>query len=119
MKKLVTLLVLTIGVFTNAQTDALSVSIEEQELNNVTMEVTVDSAEDLKETFKVKDMKELLEMCEGKSAKFKLTCRGERMSNGVHSSMSYAVEKGDLSEEDFLKMVKKIRKAAIKYYNNI
>lgn len=118
MKKLVTVCALALSVFAYPQNDHLGITVEEPQLNKVSIAVTVESAEDLKSTFKLEDLEDLLEMSNDKSAKFTLICRGELMSNGKPSSMSYSVERGDMSERDFLKMVKKIRKSAIKYYQN-
>ncbi len=118
MKKLFTILSLSLGALTFAQENDIHVSYSENNFQDVTMEITIDSAEELESTFQVEDVKELLELTGGKSATFKLTCRGELMSNGKPSTMSYEIEKGDMSEKEFIKMVKKIRKAAIKYYDN-
>jgi len=119
MKTLATILGLSLGSLIYAQETNFHKALDQHQINEeVTMEVTVDSAEDLEETFKVQDIIDLMEMAEGSSAKFKLTCRGELMSNGKYSTMSYAIEKGDMSDKEFIKMVKTLRKAAIAYYNN-
>lgn len=117
MKKLFTILGLSLGVLTFAQENEIHVTYSEDSFQDVTMEITIDSAEELESTFQIEDIKELLEMSGGTSATFKLTCRGELMSNGKPSTMSYEIEKGDMSEKDFIKMVKEIRKAALNYYN--
>jgi hypothetical protein len=117
MKTLVTILGLSLGSMLFAQKTSMTNAVNHKQINQeVTMEVTVDSAEDLEQTFKVQDIIDLMEMAEGSSARFKLTCRGERMSNGEFATMSYAIEKGDISDKEFVKMVKQLRKAAIAYY---
>ncbi|WP_115462265.1 hypothetical protein [Winogradskyella aurantiaca] len=117
MKKLFTILGLSLGVLTFAQENDLHVSYSENNFEDVKMEITIDSAEELEATFQVDDIKELLDLTWGQSATFKITCRGELMSNGKPSTMSYEIEKGDMSDKEFIKMVKKIRKAALHYYN--
>ncbi len=92
---------------------------EEIKLKNVAIEVTVDSEEEIKSTFTTKGLKELLDETEdGEEISFKIICNGEKMSNGLKSHMSYTVKGNTDNKEDFLKRIKKIRKAAIKYYKN-
>ena len=118
MKKLFTILGLSVGLLSFAQLNSLKVSYADNEFEDVVMDVVVDSAEDLNDTFRVDDLKDLLELTGGQSATFTLTCRGEMMSDGERAELKYKVEKGEMSEREFLKMVKKIRKAAIAYYQN-
>lgn len=80
---------------------------------------TVDSLEELESTFTVNDIKEMFDLTDKNQAvSFKLVCNGDLMSNGKKSNMSYKVEGTANEEEIFLKRVEKIRKAAIKYYQN-
>ena len=109
-------LILVTGAF--AQDNNVDFENELGQVKEVSLEVIVDSAEEIRQTFKIEDLQELMELTAGKSAKLKITCRGEQMSNGKYASMSYEVEQGELSEKKFLKLAKKIRKSAIKYYNN-
>ena len=109
-------LILVTGAF--AQDKNVDLKHEVGQVKEVSIEVIVDSAEEIRETFKIEDLEELMELTGGKSAKLKITCRGDKMSNGQYASMSYEVEKGELSEKKFLKLVKKIRKSAIEYYYN-
>jgi len=115
MKKLFTIFGLIAGVVAFAQENNVKISLDETQFNEVSMELTIESAEDLEETFKMEDLVELMDMSNGKSAKFKLTCRGERMTNGEFSTMSYAIEQGNMTEKEFIRVVKKLRKSAIQY----
>jgi hypothetical protein len=92
---------------------------EEIKLKNVSIEVTVDSAEEIKSTFTTKGIKELLDDTdEGEDISFKIICNGVKMSNGSKSHASYEVKGNTDNKKQFLKSIKKIRKAAIKYYHN-
>ncbi|WP_411766644.1 hypothetical protein [Winogradskyella sp. A3E31] len=94
-------------------------SIEKIEFTNVAIEITVDSAKDIEETFTVTDIKEMLDDTNpGEDISFKIICNGEKMSNGKKSHMSYAIEGNTDNKEEFLKSINKIRQSAINYYNN-
>ena len=118
MKKLFTILGLSLGVLGFAQESNFNLDNAETTVSNIAMEVTVDSVEDLESTFKMKDLKEMLEFTGSKDMTFKLTCRGELMSNGKFSTMSYEVEKGEMSDKQFIRLVKELRKSAIEYFKN-
>ena len=118
MKKLFTILSLSLGIIGFAQETNYNLNDAETSVSNIAMEVTVDSVEDLESTFKMKDLKEMLEFTGSKDMTFKLTCRGELMSNGEYSTMSYEVEKGDMSDKQFIRLVKELQKSAIEYFNN-
>jgi hypothetical protein len=92
---------------------------EVTKVENMSIAITVDSAEDLESTFKVEDIKEILEdLGEDETISFKVTCNGKKMSNGVKSHISYKIDGNSDDTEGFLKSVEKIRTAAINYYNN-
>lgn len=121
MKNLFTVLALCASVVIFAQTQNLKgeVKITEVKLENLKIEVEVDSAEEIKSTFTVDDFKEILENTgENEKLTFKIKCNGEEMSNGVKSSMSYEIKGNSNEKEAFLKNVTKLRKAALKYYNS-
>ena len=118
MKNVVTILGLIVATGAFAQDRNLDVKFQEGQFKEVSMEIIINSAEDLKDTFKIEDLEELMELTNGKSAKLKITCRGEQTSNGKYSTKSYQIEQGEMNEKEFLKLVKKIRKSAIKYFNN-
>ena len=105
------------SIVKNINGDATSIN-EEIKLKNVSIEVTVDSAEEIKSTFTAKGMEELLEKTgEGEEIYFKITCNGKNREDGVKSHVSYEVKGNTDDKKQFMKMIKKIRKAAIKYYH--
>ena len=120
MKNLITclaLVVTTLG-FSQSKT-ALGEVKETTKVENMSITVTVDSLEEIESTFKVADIKEILDMSEAnETISFKIVCNGETMSNGAKAYMSYTVEGNTDEPESFLKSVRKIRNSAIKYYKN-
>lgn len=95
------------------------VTMEDIELKDLKISVTVDSADEIKEVFKVGDIKDLLEeVSNNEDVTFELICNGEVMSNGKMSSLTYKIDGNTSNIKDFLKRVKNIRKGAINYYNN-
>ena len=90
---------------------------KEIKIEKLHIEVTVDSAEELDATFKLDEIKQILDEIEdGEEISFKIICNGEVLSNGVKSNMTYKVNGNSENSESFLKSVEKIKKAAIKYY---
>lgn len=126
-KNLIICLALLISTFGFSQSHSIKKDInanatyvnEEIKLKNVNIEVTVDSAEEIKSTFSTKGIKELLdETDEGEDISFKIICNRVKMSNGSKSHVSYEVKGNTDNKKEFLKRIKKIRKSAIKYYKN-
>jgi signal recognition particle receptor subunit beta len=121
MKNVITSLALLIFVTGFSQT-----TIKEEaeitktvKVENMAVVITVDSAEELESSFTLNDIEELLDLSEdNETVSFKIVCRGNYMSNGIKSSMSYKVEGNSNNSDDFLKSVEKIRTSAIKYYNS-
>jgi hypothetical protein len=108
-------------MFNYAQTDKLNtvISLENVKLKDFSVSVTVDSAEDIESTFKVTDLKEILnEVSDNESVKFEIICNGDLMSNGEKSTLSYKVNGNTKDIDAFLESVNKIRNAAINYYKN-
>ena len=121
MKNVFTILALLITIVSFSQTKNLEgdVVIEDVKFQDLKVSVEVDSAEDIESTFKVEDIKELLnDADENQKLQFEIICKGEKMSNGVESSLSYKIEGNTNELKSFYKNVKKIRKAAINYYKN-
>ncbi|WP_282043686.1 hypothetical protein [Winogradskyella flava] len=123
MKNFITGLSLLMIALTFGQTKSLSGTLEtfekETKIENLKIEITVDSAEEIKSTFSTEDIKRILdEISEDESIIFKMTCNNKNASSGYKSSASYTV-KGNTDDKDFfIKSIKKVRKAAIKYYKN-
>ena len=121
MKNLLTSLALMVTLLGFSQSTSINgkVTKTQPELEDVTVSVTVDSAEEIQSTFKVEDIKELLDITgENETLTFKIVCNGRTMSNGKKSHMSYTVEGNSNDPEAFLKRIEKIRTSAINYYNN-
>lgn len=121
MKNLVTSLILLISVVGFSQSQKVNgvVVKETTKVENIAVTVTVDSAEEIESTFKMDDIKEIIEASqEDETLSFKIICNGKPMSNGVKSHMSYKIEGNSNESEEFLKGIEKLRASAIKYYNN-
>ena len=113
------LLLCSITGFSQSLTTNGVVVKEVTKVENMSIAITVDSAEDLESTFKVENIKEILEdLGEDETISFKVTCNGKKMSNGVKSHISYKIDGNSDDTEGFLKSVEKIRTAALNYYNN-
>jgi len=81
--------------------------------------VTVDSAEEIESTFKVNDFEEVLsEVDDNEDVTFEIVCNGDTTASGKKTTLSYRVAGNTNDVHGFLKSVKKVRKAAIKYYKN-
>ena len=121
MKNLVKVLVLTFGMLfsVNAQNLKDNTRFKDVKIENVSIRVEVDSAEELESTFTVKDFEELLDQTEaGEELSFKIKCNGKKMSNGVKSSMSFSIKGNTDNKKDFLKNLAKLRNAAMNYYKS-
>ena len=121
MKNLFTVLALCVSVVIFAQTQNLKgeVKITEVKVEYIKIEVEVDSAEEIESSFAIKDFESFLdEADEGEELSFKIKCNGEKMSNGVKSSMSYEIKGNTGDKKAFLDSIKKLREAAIKYYKS-
>ena len=121
MKTVFTFLGLLIATvtFSFAQQVKGQITMEDIELKDLKISVSVDSADDIKEVFNVRDIKELLkEVSDNEDVSFELICNGDLMSNGEKSSLTYKIDGNTSNIKEFLKRVKNIRKGAINYYNN-
>ncbi|WP_298900269.1 hypothetical protein [uncultured Psychroserpens sp.] len=120
MKNLLTILVLLVTAFSFSQSNGINgkVTSNDIKVTDLSISVTVDSAEEVKSTFKIEDVKELLaEVGSDENITFEITCNGKAMSNGKKSKFSYKVNGSNKDIDGFLTNVKKMRKAAIEYYN--
>ena len=121
MKNLITclaLLITAVGFSQSKNTNGIVVK-ETTKIENVSVTVTVDSAEDIESTFNIDDIDEIIDKAgDDETLSFKIICNGDRMSNGKKSHVSYKVDGNTSDKEGFKKSVEVIREAAIKYYNN-
>jgi len=121
MKTVFTFLGLLIATVTCGQAQNLeaNVTTENTKITNLSVSVTVDSAEEVESTFKMKDIKKILnEVEEDEDISFEITCNGDNISGGVTRKVSYRVTGNSNDKKSFLERIRKIRKAAITYYNN-
>ena len=121
MKTVCTFLGLLIATVVCGQAQNLeaNVTTENTKITNVSVSVTVDSAEQVESTFKMKEIREILNEVEGdEEVTFEITCNGDKISEDVSRKVSYRVTGNSNDKKRFLKGIRKIRKAAITYYNN-
>ena len=121
MKTVVTILGLLIATVNVSQAQNLEgkVTTEDVKITNFGVSVTVDSAEDIESTFSIKDIKTVLKEIEGEEElSFEMTCNGEKISDNIKRKVSYRVTGNSNDKAEFLKRVKKVRKAAIQFYTN-
>ncbi len=120
-KHLITSLALLISLagFSQSLSGKGSINQNVTRVENLAVTVTVGSAEELKSVFKVEDIKDLLEeSSKDESISFKMICNKKDQSTGVESQVSYKVEGNSDESAQFLKTVKKIKTAALKYYED-
>lgn len=116
--KTLLLLITFIGI-SNAQSITGEVNENQLLIEGFNLTVTVDSLSDLESTFKIEDLKLLIEDTKtNQTISFKIICNGKPMSNGEASYMSYEVSGNSAKSEDFLKKAEKIFLAAKKYYKD-
>ena len=121
MKTVFTILGLLIATVSFGQTKNLEAQVitQDTKITDLSVSVTVDSAEEVESTFNMKDIKKILsEIEDNGEISFEIICNGDEMSNGTKSTLSYRVNGNANDMKGFLKSIKKIRKAAIKYYDN-
>lgn len=115
--KFIMLLVIASGY---SQTDnGGQLNLEQKSLHNVKISVSVNSAEDVKSTFEYKDIEELIDLVEpNESLNFEIICKGKTEEVGDSTSLTYTVKGNSNHKNDFIMRIKKVKEAAIKYYNN-
>lgn len=121
-KNVITALVLVFSLLSFGQTKnlkgAINVDDIEVVVQNISIDVTVDSIEELESTFNKKDIETIFNETESiDEIVFKLTCNGKNTSSGVNSSVSYQVKGSSFEKDAFFKHIEKIKNAAIKYFN--
>ena len=97
------LLLCTVTGYSQSVTSSDTITKEVTKMEGMSIAVTVDSAEDLKSSFKAEDIIEILgDLSEDQTISFKLICNGEKMSNGVKSHLSYKIDGNSNDTDDFL-----------------
>lgn len=120
MRSLITSLVLFVTVlgFSQSKITKGLVMSETAKIENVSVEVTVDSAKDIESTLRIEDIREILEVSsDNEKLCFRINCNNVENVNGLKSNVSYRIEGSSNDLEAFIAGVDKIRSSAIKYYN--
>ena len=120
MKNLITSLALFITILGYSQSKANNemVEIKTTKIEHITIEVSVDSEEEIESTFKMNDIKEILESSvDNEIVSFEITCNSKEKRK-LKSHVSYKIEGSTDEKEALLHGIEKIRNAAIKYYQN-
>jgi hypothetical protein len=123
MRNLITGFALLMITISFGQTESLKGSAKNSEekikIENLGITVTVDSAEELETTFVTEDIKLLLEeLDKGEKVSFKIICNGEQAANGIKPTLTYEVGGNSNDTDILLKLIKKMKKAATKYYES-
>ena len=116
--KLLVCLMTTVGL---AQSTDLQEDDQERDvkINEISVSISVDSADEVISTFDIKDIKELIgEVEPNKALNFEIICNNINANSGSPSALTYRIQGNSDDQKEFLKRVKELRKAAIKYYNN-
>ncbi|MEP5254469.1 hypothetical protein [Winogradskyella rapida] len=115
LKKVCTCLVLLITVVGYSQS-----KVEENALkiDGISIEVTIDSVEDLESIFKPEDIDELFKMiANNEELSFTLNCSFSEVKNNLKGNMIYSVVGRANEKAKFLKNIEKIKATALKFYN--
>lgn len=119
MKNVFTILGLLLVTLSFSQSKNLKgiIKNDEVQINNLSISVTVDSAEEVESIFNMNDVREILEtLVDNQEVSFEIICNGNLMTNGEKSTLSCKVNGKSDNIDLFLKSVKKMRQAAINYY---
>lgn len=104
----------TFGV---AQAQTLENKMDTAEINSFSVKVEVDSAEDLESTLNIKNIEDAVDILEnGQDISLEIICKGEKMTNGVNSSLGIKIKGNTDKKEDFLVLAEKIRSVALNHY---
>ena len=107
-----------IGFSQNEKKDSSQIK-KQVKFESFDVTVTINSAKELEETFKMEDIIEIINTTdENEELSFKIICNGDTMSNGQKSNLTFKVDGSSDKKENFLEQVEKIRTTAIKYYNS-
>lgn len=91
-------------------------SAKKATLNNLKIEVTVDSLNDLR-ALKVSDLNDLFDdVCSNSDLEFRLTCKSDHTS--LSKKVSYKINGNSNKKKAFIKMISKLKKSAKNYYKN-
>ncbi|WP_179344171.1 hypothetical protein [Winogradskyella ursingii] len=122
MKYVIVILAVLISTTSFGQSKKINGNVTKDKVvkvENVKIEVSVDSADDLESNFKIEDLRELFKhSSENEAISIKIICNGKKRDDGIESHVSYKVDGNSNDIEGLIKSVEVIRKAAVKYYND-
>ncbi len=115
LKKVLTCLVMLISVVGFSQS---KVEEESVKVDTFSIEVTIDSPEELESTFKAEDLDELFKMMDSnEELSFTLNCSFSEGKDNLKGSMTYTVLGRANEKSKFLKNIEKMKATALKFYN--
>ena len=121
MKHLIklSLILLPIMSFSQNENKETSQFIKQVKFESFNVTVTINSAKELEDTFKIEDIIEIINSSdENQDLSFEIICNSDALLNNQKSYISYKIEGKSDKKETFLKQVEKIRSAAISYYKS-
>jgi hypothetical protein len=120
MKKLflVSAICLTTLMFAQKKDLKGNITFNKVKVENFEISVEVDSVEEIESTFTVEDFIEILnETGENENITFSIKCNDRKIGDEVKSHIKYEINGNTNEKEKFIESVRKVRAAAIKYYN--
>ena len=121
MKHLIklSLILLPIMSFSQNENKETSQFIKQVKFESFNVTVTINSAKELEDTFKIEDIIEIINSSdENQDLSFEIICNSDALLNNQKSYVAYKIEGKSDKKETFLKQVEKIRSAAISYYKS-
>tara|TARA_R110002049_G_scaffold284235_2_gene464796 strand:- start:1169 stop:1534 length:366 start_codon:yes stop_codon:yes gene_type:complete len=84
----------------------------------LTIEITIDSSNELESVFKTEDLDELFNVSEdNEDITFRLNCNFKKEKDKLEGHISYTINGNVNEKEMFIKSIKKIKASALKFYN--
>ena len=121
MKKLflVSAICLTSLMFAQKKDLKGNITFNKVKVESFKIDVEVDSVEEIESTFTVEDFREILkETGENENIIFSIKCNDKKIGDEVKSHIQYEIKGNTNEKEKFIESIKKVRAAAIKYYNS-
>ena len=115
LKKVFTCFVLLISIVGYSQSKVEDKSVK---IDAISIEVTIDSFEELESTFKAEDLDELFKMMDSnEELSFTLNCSFSEVKDNLKGSMTYTVMGRANEKSKFLKNIEKMKATVLKFYN--
>lgn len=106
------LLISTVG-FSQSKIEKKQIKVD-----TISIEVTVDSVDELESTFTEADLTELFKMLDDNEAlSFTLRCSFSEIKDNLKGSMTYSIVGTSNEKEKFIANIKKMKSTALKFYN--